>query len=493
MGHHDTENLTENGAENGTAPGGARETPALRSPSRAVLVLACASQFMVVLDASVVNVALPSLQVELGFDATDLQWVVNGYALALACFLLLGGRLTDLHGRRRALGLGLALFTAASLVGGLATSAGVLVVARVVQGLGAAILVPTTLTVLTTTFPEGPERTRAVATWSAVSLAGGTAGNLVGGLLTQFLSWRGVLLVNVPLGVVALVLAARVLPADHGHRSARRLDLPGAALVTAGLAAITYGITRTHDHGWGDPLTALTLAGGVCALAVFVVTQARFTRTPLVPLHLFRVRAVSVGNVAMLLAGAGLIPMWYFLTLFMQRELHYGPLWTGMGFLPHTLLSMLVGTRVTPRLMRRFSTRHLVVVGAVLAAAGFLWQSRVGSDTGYLWGVLGPAVVISLGGGLLNTPLTTAVTSGVDTSDAGAAAGLMTTTKQIGSALGLAVLVTIGQSSETAVDHGRVFLATAATLVATALVALGLPRRRSSLTLRATRHRERSR
>ncbi|TDC54838.1 MFS transporter [Actinomadura sp. KC345] len=428
-----------------------------------VLALACAAQFMVVLDVSVVNVALPSIQADLRFGPADLQWVVNAYALAFAGLLLLGGRLADLYGLRRTVIAGLALFTLASLAGGLADDPWTLVAARAFQGLGAAVLAPATLTVLTTTFDEDL-RPRALAAWTAVGLAGGTAGNLIGGILTDALSWRWILLVNVPVGAAAL-LATRLLP--DGRNAGGRLDLPGAVLATAGVASLTYGIAQDWN--------ALALACGTAALAAFIVLQSR-ARTPLLPLRLFRVRTVAVGNVVMLLAGACLNPMWYFLTLSMQNVLHFGPLQTGLGFLPHTVLTMAVALRVTPRLMRLASDRTLIVTGSLIAAAGFLWQSRLSPGDGYLTAVLGPAVLISAGGGLLNTPITSAVTAGVPARDAGAASGLMNTTKQAGAALGLAALVTTaGRTTDLAAAYGHAFTAIAVLLGATAATALALP------------------
>lgn len=313
--------------------------------ARVALALACAAQFMVVLDVSVVNVALPSIQAALGFDAGSLQWVVNAYALVFAGFLLLGGRLADLYGRKRVFVVGLALFSEASLVGGPASTQGMLIAARATQGLGAAVLAPATLTILTTTFPEGSRRTRALAAWTAVGLAGGTAGNLVGGLLTESLSWRWILLINVPVGATAIVLAVRFLAQDGWAGSRRRLDLAGAGLATVGLLALTYGLAERSSSG-ATRLSALAI--GLGALALFVVVEARFARAPLVPPRLFRVRAITAGNVVMLLAGACFMPMWYFLSLSVQKVLDYGPLQTGAGFLPHTVVTMLVGMRLTP-------------------------------------------------------------------------------------------------------------------------------------------------
>ncbi|MFG1694309.1 MFS transporter [Nonomuraea sp. NPDC049309] len=436
-----------------------------------VLALLCAAQFMVVLDVSVVNVALPSIQGALAVDPRGLAWVGNAYALTFGGLLLLGGRLADLYGHRRVFATGLAVFTAASLAGGLADTSGLLIAARAGQGIGAAILAPATLTVLTSAYPEGPRRTRAIAVWTAVSLAGGTAGNLIGGALTQYLSWRSVLLVNVPIGLACLA-AARRIPAGPG-RSGTRPDVLGALTATGGLAALAYGVS-------GSPVV---VAAGCVLLGVSALVQARAS-APLIPYALVRARAIRLGNAAMLLAGACLNPMWYFLTLSMQHVLGYGPLATGLAFLPHTVLTMLVGLRVTPWLMRRAGDRVLIAAGALIGAAGFLWQSRIAPGGDYVTAVLGPAVLISLGGGLLNTPLTVTVTSGVAPENAGAASGLMNTAKQAGGALGLAALVALtagpdsGDPVGLAEGYGRAFVLIAAMMAGVAALALALPDRR---------------
>lgn len=445
-----------------------------------VLTVACAAQFAVVLDISVVNVALPSIRAALGFGETGQQWVVTAYALTFAGLLLLGGRLADLYGRRRVFLAGLLLFSGASLVGGLADSAGMLVAARAVQGLGAAVLAPATLTMLTATFPEGSARTRALAIWTAVGTAGGTAGNLVGGILTEYLSWRSTLLVNVPLGVAAVVLTVRYIAADRPDGARPRLDVVGAVLATAGVGALAFGIAEAARSGWAAPPTIIGIALGLGLLGLFIAVEARVAVVPLIPLRLFGMRSVAVGNAAMLLAGACLNPMWFFLTLSMQNVLGYSPLLTGLAFLPHTVVAVLVGARATPWLMRRVDGRVLIAVGALLAAAGFWWQAQLAVDSGYLLGILGPAVVFSIGSGLLNTPITTAVTSGVRTDDAGAASGLMNTTKQVGGALGLAALITMADVSGSApaalLDaYDRAFFAMAVLMLAVAVIAVALP------------------
>ncbi|WP_331772669.1 MFS transporter (plasmid) [Embleya sp. NBC_00888] len=452
--------------------------------SSGVLALACAAQFMVVLDVSVVNVALPSVRDALGFREGALPWVVNAYALVFAGFLLLGGRLADLYGLRRVFAVGLALFAGASLVGGFATSPAALVGARAAQGLGAAILAPATLTLVTTTFAQGPARTRALATWTAVGSAGGAAGNLIGGVLTQTLSWRWVLLINVPVGAIAIAAAFALLPPTRPATPSTRgrLDVPGAVLATVGVTALTYGVARGPVRGWAQPMTAGAVAAGMLALVAFAVVQARFAPAPLMPPRLWRVRAISVGNAVMLLAGACFIPMWYFLSLYMQNVLRYDALETGLGFLPHTLAGM-GAARSAPWVIRRMDARTLILLGTAVTGAGFLWQSRSDAGSGYALGVLGPGIVMSAGVGLLVTPITATVTSGIDTRDAGAASGLMNTTRQLGGALGLAVLVAVAGASDAgrvpadpAADHGRVFLAMTAILLAVVAATFALPR-----------------
>lgn len=471
-------------------------------PSWLILALACAAEFMVVLDASVVNVALPAIKSGLGFDQAGLQWVVNSYALVFAGFLLLGGRLADLYGRKRVFLAGIVLFTAASAVGGLAGTAGMLVAARAVQALGAALLAPASLTILTTTFSEGARRVRALAIWTALASAGGAAGSLLGGVLTEYLSWRSTLLINVPLGALALVVAVRVLVDDHRLRfepevsddsaavpgGERRLDVLGAVSATLGLIALAFAVSGAEDRGWADPLTWGASALAVVALAVFVADELWLSRFPLIPLRLFRLRAISLGNTAMLLAGACLMPVWYFLSLYMQDVLHFSAMLTGVGFLPHTLITVVVGAQLAPRLLARFPARTLIASGSLVAAVGFWWQSLLEVDSTYVSGVLGPAIAISLGTGLLNTPLTAAVTSGVADDDAGAASGLMNTTKQVGGALGLAALVTVAAAADTGASgpqarlvestngFSSAFAIMAGVMVVVAALALTLPK-----------------
>ncbi|MER6999324.1 MFS transporter [Streptomyces sp. NPDC000410] len=449
------------------------------------LALACAAQFIVLFDVSVITVALPSMQTDLGFDPADLQWVVSSYALAFAGLLLLGGRLGDLYGHRRVFVGGLSVFVVAGVIGGLATDPATLIAARAAKGVGAAVLAPLALTMVTTTFPEGHRRTRALALWTAVSLVGGASGNVFGGVLTEYLSWRSVLLINVPIGIPVLLYAARRLARRDGPRRQGRLDLPGAVLATAGLALLTLGIAQARSHDWTDPAAALPLAGGTVALAAFVVVEKRFAAQPLIPPRLFTLPGVGWGNLAMMLAGAGFhIPIWYFLTLTMQGVLHYSAAETGLGFLPHTVVMLLVGLFVTPRLMRYAQARTLIAVGALIAAVGFLWQSGITPQSGYLDGIFGPAVVISFGAGLVSTPLTTTVTSGVGPTEAGAASGLVNTTRQFGGAFGLAVLLTLttddtaGSPAALVDSYANAFRAMAVIMLALAALATVLPAQR---------------
>lgn len=432
--------------------------------SAAVVAVACVAQFIVVLDVSVLNVALPSLQGDLGVSQVAAQWVVNAYALVFAGFLLVGGRLADLYGCRRVLVAGSTLFAAGGLLGGLATEIGPLVAGRAVQGLAAAALAPASLTVLTVTFPDGPRRTRAIAAWTAVGLAGGAAGNLLGGAVTQYLSWRGVLLMTVALGVPTGVLASRIPP--DGRAAGRRLDLPGAAAGTVGLLALVHGITAAAP-GW--------IGTGIAALLVFMAVERR-VQDPLVPLGLFDDRATSVGNLVTVLVGACLVPMWFFLAYVMQDGIGLGPLATGLGFLPHTLVTLAVGLWAAPWLMRRIEARLLVAAGAAVAAVGFGWQSLVDGGDSYLSGMVGPAVAMSVGAGLLTTPLTAVVVRAAAPDTAGAVSGLLNTAKQVGAGLGLALLVGLaGGAPDAVTGYGRAFGAMAVVLAVAAALALGLP------------------
>ncbi|MEU9863743.1 MFS transporter [Streptomyces sp. NPDC047971] len=466
---------TESVAEQSTSP-----RPAART--WLVVFAACAGQFLVVLDVSVVNVALPSMRADLGLSATGLQWVLSAYSIAFAGFMLLGGRAADLFGRKRMFLLGLGLFTAASVAGGLAQEGWQLIAARAAQGLGAAVLAPATLTIVTAAVPVGPARTRAIGTWTAVGAAGGAAGGFVGGVLVELLSWRWVLLINVPVGV--LVLAGAVLWLSESRTGGgRRLDLPGAVLVTGGLAAVAYGIVQTEEAGWGDRATLLPLLGGLALLAVFVAVEAR-AAAPLMPLRVFRSRAVSAANVAILVCGSTSFAMWFFMTVYAQNVLGYTPVQAGLALVPSSV-SVIVGSKLAPRLMPTAGARNLAVVGALVAAAGFGWQSTMTADGTFLTVILGPGILMMLGIGLLTTPLATLATSSAAPGEAGLVSGLVNTSRTMGGALGLAVLSTVavartgGATGPEALTEGYALAfrtATGVLVAAAILMLLWLPR-----------------
>jgi EmrB/QacA subfamily drug resistance transporter len=443
---------------------------------------------MVILDASIVNVALPSIDRDLGFTSAGLAWVVNGYLLTFAGFMLLGGRAADLFGHRRMLAAGLLLFSASSLVGGLATAPEVLVAARVTQGMGAAMLAPATLAVINTSFTEGHARARAFGAWSAAGGVGGMAGAVAGGALTTGLSWRWVFLINVPIGAVLIVVAMMSLA---GTRTRRResLDLTGAVTGTAGLAALIYGAMQSADHGWTSVLVVGPALAGLLLLVVFTVVEARFATQPMMPLRLFRIRGVAVGNVMLLLFGGIAIAMWYFTSLFLQNALGYSALRAGLGQTPAAVTFMVIA-RLAAALLPRTGVRRLVLAGCGCFLAGFGWLSQAHADSGYLTSVLGPTLLIAVGIGLTFPTLMAATTADVPEGDAGTIGGLANTASQVGGSVGLAVLATAasaraametgGSSPAAALAAGydRVFLMAAGLGLAIAMVSLLLPRHR---------------
>ncbi|QWB25948.1 MULTISPECIES: MFS transporter [Streptomyces] len=409
-------------------------------PTWLVVALTCAGQFLVVLDVSVVNVALPSMRTGLGLSEQGLQWVVNAYTIAFAGFMLLGGRAGDLYGRKRMFLVGLGVFTLASAAGGLAQDDWQLLVARAAQGLGAAVLAPSTLTILTSAVPEGPARARAIGTWTAVGGAGGAAGGLAGGLLVEALDWRWVLLINVPVGVVVLCAAAWFLvEARAGDR--RRLDLPGALLVTTGLGTLAYGISQTEAEGWTAAATLLPLLAGLALLALFLAVEAR-TASPLMPLGLLRLRSVASANVAMFLCGFAMFCMWFFMTLYAQNVLGYTPLEAGLALAPSSL-AVVLGSKLAPRLMRAAAPRTVAVLGTLVAVTGFGWQSTMTAEGSYATAILVPGLLMMFGAGLASTPLAALATSGAAPGEAGLVSGLVNTSRTMGGSLGLAVLSTL--------------------------------------------------
>jgi EmrB/QacA subfamily drug resistance transporter len=413
-----------------------------------VLVLICVAQFMVVLDATIVNVALPSIQQDLHLSEGSLQWVVNGYTLVFGGFLLLGGRLGDLLGRKRLFLLGLVIFTGASLLNGLATGEAMLVGSRALQGLGAALISPAALSIISTTFEEGAERARALAVWAAIAIGGSAVGLILGGVLTQYFSWPWIFFVNVPVGIAAFVLSLRLLPESRDAGAHGSYDLAGAATVTGGLMALVYAIVNAQSAGWTSGRTLGFFAAATVLLAAFVVIELRST-APLVRLSIFRIRSLLTANVAMFLAMSGMFAMFFFNTLYLQRVLGYGPLEAGLAFLPFTAGVMLSAT-IASQFATRLGVRPIAAVGFLLTAGGLVLLTQLPVDGSYLTDVLPALLLASLGMGAVFMPLTLIATTGLDDEDQGLASGLFNTSQQIGGALGLAVLSTLATSKMSA-------------------------------------------
>ena len=416
-----------------------------RTPDWLVLTLACVAQFMVVLDISIVNVALPSIKHSLGFSQAELQWVLNAYTLTFAGFLLLGGRTADLFGRRRMFLVGLGVFTLSSLFGGFAQDQAMLIAARAAQGLGGAILSPATLTILTTTFREPQARARAMGMWSAVAGAGGAAGALLGGILTQELSWRWILFINVPIGIVAFVGARAFLPESRAEAERQPLDVLGAVLVTSGLTALVFGVVRTTSVGWGSWQTVVALAVSAGLIAWFVLHEGVVAKSPIMRLSLFKRRTVWTANLVMFLLVGAIFAMWFFVSLYLQLVDGYSPLRTGFAFVPQTL-AIVIGAQISSRLVLRVGPRALLVTGALASTAGLLLLSGLGVHTSYWSGFFLPSVLVTFGMGLSFTPLAYLATAGIPRGEAGLASGLVNTSRQIGGAVGLAALATIATS-----------------------------------------------
>ncbi len=418
------------------------DTPRAKNIALALLAI---TQFMIVIDASIVNVALPSIGRALRFSQLDLSWVVNAYVLTFGGFLLLGGRLADLLGRRRMFITGLILFSAASLLGGMAQSETWLIAARAVQGLGAAVVSPAALSIITTTFAEGSERNRALGVWGAVAGAGGAAGVLLGGILTDGLSWRWVLFVNVPIGVAAALLGPRLLAESRDERVGRSFDIPGAVFVTAGLALLVYALVDAVNAGWTSAATIERIVGAVVLLAIFVIVESR-QRQPLVPFSIFRLRTLRGANVVGLLIGMALFSMFFFISLYLQQILGFSALKAGLSYLPLSLAIILTAGAASA-LTTRVGFKPTLLAGLVLVAAGLVWFSNVRAPGGsYPADVLGPSLLAGAGLGLSFVSVTIAAVSGISADESGLASGLINTSQQVGGALGLAILATIANS-----------------------------------------------
>jgi EmrB/QacA subfamily drug resistance transporter len=474
------------------------KSPSERPHLRAILLLACLAQFMVILDVSVVNVALPAIRNSLRFSEQDLQWVVNAYTVTFAGFLLLGGRAADLLGRRRVFISGLVLFSLASLAGGFADSQSLLIAARAAQGLGGAIIAPASLSILTTTFEEGPARNRAVGIWGAMGGAGGAAGVLLGGVLTDLLSWRWILFINVPIGLLAAMFAERYILETRVAAKRKSFDLAGAVSATLGLTVLVLGIVRTDATGWGSASTLALIAAGAALIVLFVVIEGRIARVPLMPLRIYASRTLSAANVVVLLVGAAVFAMWFFLSLYLQQVLGYSPLRAGLAFLPMTLC-IVAGSTLASRVVTRVGPKPMLVAGMVAQAAGLALFTQITPGGSYLGEILVPSLLVAIGIGFAFVPVTIAAVAGVDSAEAGLASGLVNTSRFVGGAVGLALLAALatsrtnldvrhGLAAHAALTNGFVlaFGIAAAFAAAGAIIALvGLPR----VSMRSTRGR----
>jgi EmrB/QacA subfamily drug resistance transporter len=419
------------------------------------LYVLCGGMLMIVLDATIVNVALPAIQDDLGFSASGLAWVVNGYLITFGGLLLLAGRLGDLLGRRTIFLAGLAVFTAASLLCGLATAPGLLIAARFVQGAGGAMTSAVILGMIFSLFPEPNELAKAIGVFGFVASGGGSIGLLAGGVVTQALDWHWIFLVNVPIGILTGLLALRVVRRDSGLGLHRGADAPGAVLITAALMLLVYTIVvPVAEDGWGAPRTLALGAVAVALVAAFVVREGRAT-TPLIPLRVLRSRTLAGANATQMLMPAALFGMFFLGALYLQRVLGYDALRTGLAFLPYTVVQGTLSVRYTDRLIARLGARRLIAIGIVLFAAGLAWMSRAGTDASYAFDLLPAMVLMGAGGGLGFPPIMTLAMSSATPADAGLVSGLVTTSAQVGGALGLAVLATISAArAETLATHG---------------------------------------
>jgi EmrB/QacA subfamily drug resistance transporter len=460
-----------------------------------VLVLICMAQFMVILDATIVNVALPSIQGDLGLSEANLQWIVNAYTLVFGGFLLLGGRAGDLLGRKRLFLIGLVVFTGASLANGLAWSSGALIGFRALQGLGAALISPAALSIISVTFEEGKERARALGVWAAIAIGGSAFGLVLGGWLTQSFSWPWIFFVNVPVGALTFLAATRFVPESKDAHAHRGYDLGGAVTVTGGLMALVYAIVKAETAGWGSTTTIGFFALAAALLVSFVVIEAR-SAEPLVRLSIFRTRSLTTANITMFLVGCGMFAMFFFNTLYVQRVLGYHPLMAGVSFLPFTA-GIMISAGIASNFAPRIGVRPVAAVGMALTVLGMLFLARMPVDGSYAKDVLPGFILTSLGMGAVFMPLTLVATTGLKDEDQGLASGLFNTSQQIGGALGLAILSTIaaGQthgSSHAALVHGfhYAFVGAACFVFAALVVMVALLRKHHVARIEAAAERE---
>lgn len=455
-----------------------------------VLAVLVGAQFVVVLDAAIVTVALPSIAADLHLAQQSLSWVINAYVLTFGGFLLLGGRLADLFGRRRIFTAGLVIFAVASTADGLAGSPGQLIAARAVQGLGAALLSPAALSILTGTFPPGPQRNRALGYWAAAGASGGAAGVLLCGVLTGSVGWRWVFWMNVPIVIAAAAITLRLIPAHRATQAGRRIDLAGAASITAGLSLLVYALVSAQGRGWLTFSTLACLAGGGVLIGVFVAVELR-ARAPLVPFANFGRRALATANLTMLIFWAGMAALFFFVSLYLQQVLGYHPLTAGLAQLP-LAVGIIVSSGVASRVAARYGIRPVLHAGLILVAAALVWFAQISATGGYLTDVLGPSLVAAAGAGMVFVTITILAMGDTDEREAGLASGLISTSQQLGAVLGLAVLASVagtrtshasaaapGAGSPTALTEGfqAAFLGGGGFVLAALIVAVLLTRR----------------
>ena len=412
-----------------------------------ILILLALAQFMVVLDISIVNVALPSIQTAFHMSQTSLQWIVTAYTLTFGGFLLLGGRNADLFGRRRTFLVGVTVFTIASLADGLAQSGGMLIVFRAIQGLSAAYMSPAALSIILVTYREGHERNVALSVWGAVAAGGAAVGVLVGGIFTQYLGWRWNFFINVPVGIFVIITALRILPLHESESEHRSLDLPGAVLVTGGLMLLVYALVKAPTLGWTEHTTLISFAISIAALIGFVINESR-AKYPLVPLRIFKIRNLTGANILQLCMAAGMFSIFFFTTLYLQEILGYSPVKTGFSFLIIPVIIAIAATNV-PRLVQKIGYRPILIVAPLFVSAGLFWLSHIPVN-GTFWGNVAPGMMLlALGMGSTFVSVTIAATSGVPAHEAGLASGILNTSQQVGGSLGLAVLTGISTSTAT--------------------------------------------
>jgi EmrB/QacA subfamily drug resistance transporter len=419
--------------------------PVSRVEPNVVLALVAVAQFMVVLDATVVNVALPTIKTDVGFSEQSLSWVLNAYTLMFGGFLLLGGRLADRLGRRRLFMAGIALFSGASLVCGISQSEGMLLVARGAQGLGGAMVSPAALSIILTTFAEGSDRNRALSVWGAIAGAGGAIGLLLGGLIVEVLTWRWVFFINVPIGAIVLALAPRVIAESRSQTATEGgYDVEGAVTITAGTIALVFTLIKADSWGWGSGRTLIGFLVAAVLIVAFVLIERRHPE-PLVPLRIFSNRSLAAADASMLVVAAGLFGMFYFCTLYLQQVLGYSALKTGVAYLPLSL-TIIGASTVASRFVDRFTPKPVLAGGLVISTAGFVLLTRITGHADYGSHVLPAMLVLGTGLGLTFVPITIAATNGVAARDSGLASGLLNTTQQVGGSLGLAILSSISTS-----------------------------------------------